>query len=203
MYRVRLEDLDKFMDRLGKAADRAIRDTMIRAAQYGRAQAQVTSKRKKLRASGTYDDNFVVIVAEGTGDTVAQLGNAARHAYFVEEGRRPGKRPPLNPILEWIRLKGLIKTPRKPKFGPRQRQRPKFGPKERPKHGPRQRKPKRKTTRKKKITALQLAFLIQRKIGKHGTEGHHVFATVVPKMQEFALKQVEKQIRKAMRGLGT
>ena len=191
------------MASMGKAADQAVRQTMIRVAEYGRAQAQVTSKRKKLRASGTYDDNFVVLVAEGTGDTVAQLANAAKHAYFVEEGRRPGRRPPLNPILEWIRLKGLIKAPRKPKYGPRQRPRPKFGPKERTKHGPKQRKPKRRKTKNKKITALQLAFLIQRKIGKLGTEGHHVFATVVPKMQAFAVKQVEKEIRKAMRGFGS
>lgn len=36
--------------------------------------------------------------------------NLTRHAAFVERGRRPGRMPPMSPIREWVRRKGLWKT---------------------------------------------------------------------------------------------
>ena len=34
-------------------------------------------------------------------------GKAADYAYYVEEGRKPGRRPPTNAILEWMKIKKI------------------------------------------------------------------------------------------------
>jgi len=42
-----------------------------------------------------------------------QLVNTAPYARYVEMGRRPGKRPPLTPIEQWVRVKRLATDPKK------------------------------------------------------------------------------------------
>lgn len=42
-------------------------------------------------------------------DGGAIVFNLAKHAAFVERGRRPGRMPPMSPIREWVRRKGLWK----------------------------------------------------------------------------------------------
>ena len=39
----------------------------------------------------------------------AQVFNLTKQACFIERGRRPGKMPPLSPIREWVRRKGIWK----------------------------------------------------------------------------------------------
>lgn len=77
-----------------------------KAAEHGRTRAQILSRQAGLRASGTYERSFVI---EDTADG-AILANSAKHAYFVERGRRAGaKPPPASIILRWLMEKGAIK----------------------------------------------------------------------------------------------
>lgn len=83
-----------------------------KAAEHGRTRAQLLARQEGLRASGTYERSFIIV---DTRDG-AILANAAKHAYFVERGRRAGtKPPPAAVILRWLMDKGSIK--RIPVFG--------------------------------------------------------------------------------------
>lgn len=62
--------------------------------------------------------------------------------YYVENGRKAGKRPPIKNILDWITIKPVLPRPRYNKKG-----------------------------KLKLPTPLQLAFAIATKIGEEGTEG--------------------------------
>lgn len=77
-----------------------------KAAEHGRTRAQILARQEGLRATGTYERSFIVV------DTTdgAIMANAAKHAYFVERGRRAGaKPPPAAVILRWLMDKGAIK----------------------------------------------------------------------------------------------
>jgi hypothetical protein len=93
---------------LAKQFDNGVITALRKTARYGATQAvrmSATSKPYRPRATGTYERSFTVIkVPDG-----AILTNMARHSIFVEVGRRPGKRPPLKPIIEWVRIKRLAK----------------------------------------------------------------------------------------------
>jgi hypothetical protein len=80
------------------ATVRALRKT----ARYGHTmvQATIAQTRPKPIASNTYRQAWMVVLTSGG----ARLTNSARHAVFVEIGRRPGPAP-LQPLLEWARLK--------------------------------------------------------------------------------------------------
>lgn len=75
------------------------------AAAYGRTQAMGLARASGMRVSGTYERSFIVgVVVDG-----AVLANTAEHADIIENGRRPGARPPpVGVILMWMMEKGLI-----------------------------------------------------------------------------------------------
>jgi hypothetical protein len=93
---------------LARQFDAGVIRALRKTARYGATQAvKVSAKSKpyRPRATGTYERSFTVIkVPDG-----AVLTNTARHSIFVEVGRRPGKRPPLKSIIEWVRIKRLAK----------------------------------------------------------------------------------------------
>ncbi len=80
------------------ATVRALRKT----ARYGHTmvQATIAQTTPKPLASNTYRQAWMVVLTGGG----ARLTNSAKHAVFVEVGRRPGPAP-LGPFLEWARLK--------------------------------------------------------------------------------------------------
>lgn len=93
---------------LARQYDSAVIKALRKTARYGATQAvKVSAKSKpyRPRASGTYERSFTVIkVPDG-----AILTNTAKHSIFVELGRRPGKKPPLKAIENWVRIKRLAK----------------------------------------------------------------------------------------------
>jgi len=46
------------------------------------------------------------VVKIGTGSTQAEL-SGLNHWAFLGNGRRPGKKPPVDPLIEWVKAKGL------------------------------------------------------------------------------------------------
>lgn len=99
---------------------------------------------------------------------------------YVEYGRRPGRRPPMDVILNWIRVKGL------PRGGGIQR-----------------------TYQGKLPTQNQLAFLISRKIGNEGIpagnylgdliESTHFYERVQKEMANMISKRLEEEIREEIK----
>lgn len=97
----RLRELEK---RVPKAVERGMREAslMLRG-----ALVQIAIKRAVPEPvdQGQYKN------AWGGRDVPggAMVFNLTKQAFFIERGRRPGKMPPMSPIREWVRRKGLWK----------------------------------------------------------------------------------------------
>lgn len=65
---------------------------------------------KNINASNILSDSAEVIV-EVNGTTLSVSFNLEEYWKFVEYGRRPGKRPPITAIEEWVVLKPIIPDP--------------------------------------------------------------------------------------------
>jgi hypothetical protein len=99
-----LKDLERVLGSLGWAMERGIQLAAWKAAQWGEAQAVRASMRSGVNASQTYSRSWISRrVKDG-----AIVANSAKHAYFVERGRKPGKGPPIEAIEVWIKLKKLM-----------------------------------------------------------------------------------------------
>jgi len=101
-------------------------------------------------ASGTLEKSLkyrLQIKGQSINISIYAKGKASQYFLARENGRRPGKQPPVDAILEWMRIKP-IKL--------RDRESGKF------------QKPTEALKR-------QVAFLIARKIGKQGMKGWHAF----------------------------
>ena len=100
-------ELGAALHKLSRDMDRAGVEAMRRTARYGHSQVQrvAAQTRPRPRASGTYARAWTVVKV----DDGALLANTAKHAVFVEVGRKPGKRPPLAAILRWVELKKIAK----------------------------------------------------------------------------------------------
>ena len=94
-------------------------------------------------------------------------GDADHYASAAETGRKPGKMPPLEPIMKWIAAKG-IKLPEQSSLSKRRIK-------------SLSNKVVKKSLRQISTTARakSLAYLIARKIGKEGTKASHFFSDVV------------------------
>ena len=105
------KQLGPALRRLGKGMDSAAVLAMRKTAQYGRTQALRTSAktRPRPRATGTYERSFTVTNV----DDGAILSNSARHAIFVEVGRRAGRQPPVKAIQDWVLVKRIARNPAK------------------------------------------------------------------------------------------
>lgn len=159
------------------------------------AIARTKSHKPSIRASGTYEMSWTSMkLLDG-----ATVTNTARHARFVEVGRRPGRMPPHKPIAEWVKLKRIGR----PKPGSRKRRKPgrksalhamirrainrvfggsrpalpgAGGEGEESPGGGKRRKPKAKQY----VIPAGLVFRIRRKIGREGTKGRYILRDTMP-----------------------
>jgi hypothetical protein len=65
---------------------------------------------KKINASNTLSNTATTIV-EVDGTTLSVSFNLEDYWKYVEYGRRPGKRPPIDAIERWIKVKPIIPDP--------------------------------------------------------------------------------------------
>ncbi len=99
------KELGPALRKLGKRMDAGMVIALRKTARWGASQAVRVSAttQPRPRATGTFERSFVVTkLRDG-----AVLSNSARHAIFVEIGRRPGRMPPVSKILEWMVAKRL------------------------------------------------------------------------------------------------
>ena len=174
-------DLQRHLERLGKAVDGAMEVAAGRASLWAVAFLAETAP----RASGTYATSFRRRQLRGEG---AEVGSVAQHAIFVEIGRRPGGRPPLGPILRWMKAKHISADP-----GKRRRRRGAGGG-------------KRRGTRRQRAL-VSMAARIAAKIAKRGTTGKfHVMHSIPAVQQRFfveataAMELVMRSSRPTLRG---
>lgn len=151
-------ELRRHLDRFGKAVDSAMVVAANRAASWAIALLAETAP----QASGTYARSFRRRQIPGEG---AEVGSVAQHAIFVEVGRRPGGRPPLGPILRWMKARRIAPTTAGKKRG-------------------------RKARRAKAMVSM--AARIAHRIAKRGTKGkYHVERSVPAVQQQFFVEAVK------------
>jgi hypothetical protein len=96
------------------AQERKVRADLVRtcrrAAEFCRTRALHHAAREgvKPHKNSTGKDYASSFKIEPTSDG-AVLGNTAKHARFVEQGRRAGRPPPVSVILMWMFERGIIK----------------------------------------------------------------------------------------------
>lgn len=69
-----------------------------------------TSKLDNKRATGTLQDTISYSINTPSGSYQIEL-HLAPYWIYVENGRSPGKYPPIDAIKEWIRVKPIIAEP--------------------------------------------------------------------------------------------
>ena len=67
--------------------------------------------RDNKKASGNLISSLKPVSIEFTNNKLAASISLAAYWKYVEYGRRPGKFPPMNKILDWIKIKPVIPRP--------------------------------------------------------------------------------------------
>lgn len=103
-------EVKKLMDELGAAV-------VIRAQRNLGASRKVNGKNRRSVASGNLKESLTFKNQTRYGNPILLFtaeGTAKEYAQYVHDGRRPGaKPPPISPIEQWIKIKGI--RPRDPK----------------------------------------------------------------------------------------
>jgi len=214
-------------NKLDMATGNAVRIAMVKTAEFGLGAVRRTTRQTSPKpiAHGTYDQAWEIKKTK----TGAVLGNSARHSIFVEVGRRPGKMPPLEPILEWVKIKrfkfdkqGKVvkKGQGKKRKGSAKKKSPgqraadkaqrdlaaKYGPTgsgggpQAPKKPKGAKKPSKAALRKAEHQEA-FAWMVARAIGKRGTQGRYVLLRTMPRIQKYAKREINRQLGKALKKL--
>ena len=144
---------------------------------------QRTRKRRRV-ASGNLKRSLTFFIRKGSGNTkivFTAKGSAKDYADVIEKGRRPNsKPPPIEPIVRWMRGKGVDD---KKISGAKQ---------------VRLRKPGGGFAKGGEDAIRSAAYLIARKIGKYGITGIHYYEEAVeqnlPELKVEVEKYVEYQL---------
>lgn len=135
-------------------------------------QAEISDMARAPVDRGTYRRSFRFDdIPDG-----AVVYNFAPYAPVIEGGRRPGsKPPPIGPIMDWVRRKGVGRQ-----YGPNQAG-------------------KRKVTAKLGDAAIRsIAFAIARAIGKRGIPAYHILEAASHEID----RQVKMAIDRLLQGRG-
>jgi hypothetical protein len=165
--------LKVFQNRLA----REMRVAAVKTAEFGVTAVQRTIRQTVPRpmASNTYMQSW----AWKRTQRGAVLGTNVRHAIFVEIGRKAGKMPPVSAILEWVKLRRLVK-PAKPKG--------------------RGKGTKKAAAESLAAMQLALAWKVARKIKNKGTAARFVLKRTMPKLQKYYIAESKKAISRAIKG---
>lgn len=197
-----LAELDRRLRGLEPKIVHGLRAVALRGARHGATRGVSHARRAGIRATGTYEQSFVAHeTAEG-----AVVGNASEHAVFVEVGRRPGRRPPLEAILKWLVNKGLISM-RIPRLSDREARRGDFaasGGVTGEAHSAKQRARlrtiqkrraeafKRRQRKRHIMAAMGFAFGVQKKIGVKGTKGRRIMRSVARDVARYVRRELRR-----------
>lgn len=186
-------ELKRALRQFGTEAEDMLAKAMQDAARFGVAAILRTSAqtRPRPKASGTYERSWLVNKLKDG----ATISNSAMHAVFVERGRKPGRRPPKQPLVEWVYQKRLAKRPKPPKGPPKGKANEEGGPGKKP---PGAKKPKGKKRRKSRQILDVDAFVerVQWKIARRGIEGRFILRRTMPAIAKRAARESKRAIAK-------
>ena len=83
-----------------EVVERAMLNLGVYRTVNGKKRRAVASDNLRKSLTYRYDNKYKRI------DFFAK-GSASEYAYYVEEGRKAGKRPPIDKILEWMKIKRI------------------------------------------------------------------------------------------------
>ena len=139
------------MRKMPRKIEAALVGGMRRTAQFGAAAVARSEAQASPRpyATGQYHRSW----AWKPRPDGAVLGNSSKQSYWVEAGRKPGKQPPVVPLVEWVRVKRLAKR-----------------------RGAGTRKKRQSRT----AVERAIAFAVARKIAREGTKPRWVLRRAMP-----------------------
>lgn len=68
---------------------------------------EAEQKRNAPRDTGRLQGSIHHTITGGGANLTGRVGPAARYAYWVEHGRRPGRYPPIDAVAGWARRHGI------------------------------------------------------------------------------------------------
>ena len=169
--------------------------TCRRAAEFCRERALHHAARAGVRPhkNSTGEDYASSFKIEPTR-TGAVMGNTAKHAFFVERGRRAGRPPPVLVILMWMFERGIIK--KIPSFKRRVSVDPALkGTKRRVAIGDaKEAESRRRLTEREKYVAQarSKAYAIARSIGQRGMRGKFPVGKAVGDTKRFIRRELSR-----------
>lgn len=216
------KDLPRAVSQLERVVYGEILQALRKTARYAETKAVQTARstRPKPLAHGAYMN------AWGVQDTPAGaiMGNSAYHSYFVEVGRKPGRKPPLAPIIDWINAKRISQRRMRQALGIQKVKRKRGGP--RPeyvstsdetedeisdetegeanvwegvkKRAAQREKRRRRAAIKKAKLVRSYAFYVQYVIGRYGTRGRYVLRRAMPAIQKRFKRELRKSLKQAI-----
>lgn len=105
VIKVDMRNLGKFEKRLAGRLAPALAAAVTRAAAEIQTDARSLALREKIYDRGRFYSGLRVVPK---GQYALTIYNTAKHAVYVEAGRRPGARmPPKAPILAWVLRRGM------------------------------------------------------------------------------------------------
>lgn len=130
-------------------------------------QLKTSLRNRKSNASRALSQSIVFVPKRLGGNSFRFQLKMEDYWQWVNDGRKAGKRPPIEPILKWIAQKGIKPTNfRRGKKPDNLRQ------------------------------FRSLAYAIATNIGKKGTKGNNFYTDVIPSEKEF-VRSVTKRLAKA------
>jgi len=137
-------ELEQFSEKVVEKAKQLLAVKRRRKSPRGASYSTKINSSGRLSKSLLYDLNQrgdKITLDFGAG------GVGGNYLEYVEEGRPPGKQPPISDILKWVRIKPL--NPRNLKNG--------------------------QLLKRTDARLKSMAYVIARKIGKYGTEATHFY----------------------------
>lgn len=145
---------------------------------HGRELVAALEKALPRKADATGElRNSIRFTIERFGTSYHFELRLADYYKWVDEGRKPGKRPPLDSIIKWIKDKRLVITKQN------------------------KLQTKTKGSKLQKISddmqkSRQLAFAISNKIAKKGTKGTNFYSSTVPQWLEDLKIELPKALKR-------
>lgn len=186
-----LEALTKALNRRGNDLHVKLLRVAKQAAVFGKGEAEKLSKRAGMKPHKNSEGYLGAFEVTMTSDG-AVLGNKAKHARFVELGRRAGRPPPVTVILLWMFERGLIR--RIPSFKRRVSVDPAIkGTKRRIAIGEaKEAESRRRLSEREKYIAeaRSKAYAIARSIGKRGVRGKFILGKTTERIAKYVRREL-------------
>lgn len=206
--------LPKAVKELSRSMAKGQRGAMIETAKFGvtAVQRMIRQTSPKPIATGSYTQSWGWIKTK----TGAIMGSDARHSYFVEIGRKPGRMPPVEAILEWVKVK-KIRFDKTGKVAVKKKKRKKTAAErahtktlnqlskahdtkkaKTPSTGAK--KPKKPSKAAQQLLKHQTAFawMVALKIKHKGTKGRYVLLRTMPKIQKRAIRNSRIAVKRVL-----